>query len=33
VQRRKPRIFFSILFSTSAHGPHSPRQRQHVLEV
>ena len=30
VQRRNPRIFFPISASFSSHGPHEPRQRQHV---
>ena len=33
VQRRSPRIFFFISVSFSFHGPHAPRQRQHVFDV
>ena len=33
VQRRSPLIFLLVCSSTSVHGPHSPRQRQHVFDV
>ena len=32
-QRRRPRIVLPIFSSTSFHGPHGPRQWQHVLLV